>query len=483
MSNTYTSDAVSRLTKKWAPILEHTDATAKPIANDTAKRNLAMVLENQHRWFAENTSVAGVGFAQNQTSPFSGDTYAPGDSRLPKMVIPMIRRVFPELIANELVGVQAMAGPVGLAYALRFKYDGQSLGADGLDGQSFTRTAQPHWAAADGKELGYQRLDSRYTGTSAAELSGLAGTPQYIPGLTADGSAAAVGVDQGIAALTSMFENTGKVPQVTMGIEKVAVEARTRKLGATYSVELEQDLKSMTGLDVDSELTNAMSYEIQAEVDRELIIRMLQVCYNAGPSVGWSIWTPATADGRWVAERSRDFYNRLIIESQKIAVRNRRGSANFVVVTPRVAAILQSLPEFTIAPIEGSVDTQQAGVSKLGMIGPFKVYRDTRTEAQLQGPEAQRVNRLEYALLGYKGSQNHDTGLVFCPYIPVMVQRGQGPNDMNPRLMLMTRYGVVDNIFGAHLYYHVILVQGLNTLFDPATHAAPTGGNGGVVYF
>lgn len=483
MSN-YTANDVSRFTKRWMPLLEATDGV-KALTNDTQKRNMAMLIQNQHQWFTENTSTwggAASAFGAGAPGTDARDTYAPGDARLPKMVIPMIRRVFPELIANELVGVQAMSGPVGLAYALRFKYDGTQLGMDGLDGQSIVRggaTSGQNWSAS-GSELGYQKLDTRYTGQSAAELSGLSAGTEYVPGLSADAGAAAVATDMGIGALTSLFENSGRVPQVSLGVEKIAVEARTRKLGATYSVELEQDLKSMTGLDIDSELTNAMSYEIQAEVDREIIVRMLQVCYNAGAGVGWSIWTPATADGRWVAERSRDFYNRLIIESNKIAVRNRRGAANFVVVTPRVAAILQSLPEFTIAPVEGSVDTHQAGISKIGAIGPFKIYRDTRTEAQLQDV---RTARLEYALLGYKGSVNHDTGLVFCPYIPVMVQRGQGPNDMNPRLMLSTRYGVVDNIFGAHLYYHVILVQGLSQLFDPLTHTAPASGNGGVMYF
>ena len=139
----------------------------------------------------------------------------------------------------------------------------------------------------------------------------------------------------------------------------------------------------MNGINIDAEITNAMSYEIQAEIDREMLMRMIQASLTAGLGPGYSVWSPASADGRWLVERNRDFYQRLIIEANRIAVRNRRGSANFIVCTPRVAAILEMLPEFQWVPVQGDVNTQPVGIAKIGSIGGrFNVYRDTRTEVQ-----------------------------------------------------------------------------------------------------
>ena len=155
-----------------------------------------------------------------------------------------------------------------------------------------------------------------------------------------------------VSQILSAFEITGNIPQVEVKFEKTAVEAGTRRLGARWSVELEQDLKNMNGINIDAEITNAMSYEIQAEIDREMLMRMIQASLTAGLGPGYSVWSPASADGRWLVERNRDFYQRLIIEANRIAVRNRRGSANFIVCTPRVAAILEMLPEFQWVPVK-----------------------------------------------------------------------------------------------------------------------------------
>jgi hypothetical protein len=278
------------------------------------------------------------------------------------------------------------------------------------------------------------------------------------------------GVDQGVAKLLANYELTSSIPQMVVSFDKTAVEAGTRRLAARWSVELEQDLKNMNGIDIDTELTNAMSYELQAEIDREMLMRMIQVALNAGINSGFSIWSPASADGRWLAERNRDFYQKLIVEANRIAVRNRRGAANFVVATPRVCAILEMLPEFNGMPVNGSVNTQPVGIAKVGNLGGrFNVYRDTRTEAQFYNSD--RSTRVEYALLGYKGPEFYDTGIIYCPYIPVMVQRTIGPNDFSPRVGMLTRYGVVDHIFGANLYYHVVIVNGLGTAFTPGNQS------------
>ena len=453
----------SQLLEKWAPILNYTSDKVRPIEDEHARVTTAMLMENQERWcleeqgnysgnggsFGSGSSVGGI-YGPSSGNITSGDRYATGDARLPKVLIPMIRRTFPELITNEIVGVQPMSGPVGLAFALRYRYDNDSLGVNGLDGSAVGSTTLANDGTprvAGPNELGYQYLDTRFTGTSAGSLSG-------------NSDFAVQDTDQGVAAILSQFELSGNIPQVTVEFSKTAVEAGTRRLAARWSVELEQDLKNMNGLDIDSELTNAMSYEIQAEIDREMIIRMIQSALNAGPVNGYTFWYAQSADARWLGERNRDFYSKVIVEANRIAIRNRRGSANFIIATPRVCAILEMLPEFQWMPVNGNINTQPTGIAKVGTLGGrFTVYRDTRTDAQYLA--GQRSNPLEYALLGYKGSEYYDTGIVYCPYIPVMIQRTVGVNDFNPRVGLMTRYGVVDYIFGASLYYHVIIVKGL----------------------
>jgi len=482
-------DRADSLLEKWAPVLEYSSDSVAPIEDDHTRLNTAILLENQEKWCIEEANTAGNGGALGGgTSNFdvydpaavagskSGDRYATGDSRLPKVLIPMIRRTFPELITNEIVGVQPMSGPVGLAFALRYAYQSTTLGSgtDNNDGSGSSGGGGPGPGAKNytgaaglpGDELGYQLLDTRFTGTSSQDLSGATDYWSFAE------------QDKGVASVLSAFEITGNIPQVEVKFEKTAVEAGTRRLGARWSVELEQDLKNMNGIDIDAEITNAMSYEIQAEIDREMLMRMIQAAFGAGIGKGYSVWSPASADGRWMVERNRDFYQRLIIEANRIAVRNRRGAANFVVATPRVCAILEMLPEFQWVPVQGDVNTQPVGIAKVGSLGGrFSVYRDTRTEVQNDSAYTNSYTNqspttgIEYALLGYKGPEFYDTGIIYCPYIPVMVQRTIGPNDFAPRVGLLTRYGVVDNIFGADLYYHVVIVQGLGTAFTPASQS------------
>jgi hypothetical protein len=464
---------------KWRKVLDYSSDSIPAIRNEHVYKTTAMLLENQEQWcYQESNTAASGGVFGATTSIGNGiansDSYATGDARLPKILIPMIRRTFPELISNEIVGVQPMGGPVGLAFALRYAYQGDTLSDSSIDGKtsgggtgsSFGNQLKAAYDGSTGlpdTELGYQLLDTRFTGTSAGFLSG--NTEHWT---FAD-------QDRGIAELLSNYELTGKIPQIELKFEKTAVEAGTRRLATRWSVELEQDIKNMNGIDIDGELTNAMSYEIQAEIDREVVMRMIQTAFNAGAGAGFSIWSPVSADGRWTAERNLTFYQRLIIESGRMAARNRRGAANFVIATPRVCSILEMLPDFKVYEINGTVSTAGVGIAKVGTVGSrWTVYRDTRTEVQnssLYSPNyySGQTSGVEYALLGYKGSEYYDTGLIYCPYIPIMVQRTIGPNDFAPRVGLMTRYGIVNNIFGASLYYHLIIVKGLGTAFTPGS--------------
>jgi len=506
-TNYIDNNRAEQLLEKWSPVLDYTSDKVSPIENPHTRMNTAILLENQEEWClreansssggAFGTGAAVGGIAQGGSNAYgSGDDYATGDARLPKILIPMIRRTFPELITNEIVGVQPMSGPVGLAFALRYKYS-----ATGIDGTARTvGTGHGHYVEAEDQgstpstgvdiakggqqegELGHNYVGTEFTGASggatlkgdeAAGQGDQFGANHWIgSGGTRDSA------DLGFAAALSTFELEGAAtaPTVELSFEKTAVEAGTRRLNARWSVELEQDLKNMNGIDVDAELTNAMSYEIQAEIDREMIIRMIQAALTAGSAGnGYSKYLVSAADARWMGERNRDFYQKLIIEANRMAVKNRRGAANFVVATPSVCAILEMLPEFSWMTVNGNVNTQPVGVAKVGNVGGrFNVYRDTRTEAQYNLGATAAVDKIEYALLGYKGPEYYDTGIIYCPYIPVMVQRSIDPNSFYPKVGMLTRYGVVDHLFGASNYYHVVFVLGLGIQFASGASSAQT---------
>jgi hypothetical protein len=246
------------LLEKWAPVLDYSSDSIKAIGSDQTRLNTAILLENQEQYCiqeANNSGVFGGGQQAGFTpsSPNSKDSYAAGDARLPKILIPMIRRTFPELISNDIVGVQPMSGPVGLAFALRYAYQSQNLG-NGIDGSNATTgTGGNYPGNANGGtyagynsgstptgELGYQFLDTRFTGASSSSLVGRSGVWDF-----AD-------QDRGVAQILSAFEITGNIPQVEVKFEKTAVEAGTSRLGARWSVELEQDLKNINGIDIDA---------------------------------------------------------------------------------------------------------------------------------------------------------------------------------------------------------------------------------------
>ena len=479
-----------QLVEKWTPLLDATSKGLNGVEDAHTRLATAMILENEEKWcyqspearefestklLSEAIGSAGTGgvfTAYNGTvnageyggaqCPTNNDFYARGDARLPKILIPMIRRTFPELIANEIVGVQPMAGPIGIAFALRFKYDGNNLACWTPDGgcsmnPPISAGFGPYGFRSFGNESGYQLLNTAHTGTTAAGLSGLG-----VQGTATSGSSFdMVAADMGVAEILRNFECSTNLPQMSLCLEKTAVEAGKRWLAAKFSPDVEQDLQNMHGLDVEEEMINMMSYEIQAEIDRELIMRMVNIALKAGFCRGWSVWSPASADGRWQAERLTTLYAKIILEANRIAIRNRRGAANFIVATPTVIAMLEQMKNFNAYDINGTIDSQQVGVARVGILGNrFRVYRDTRTEAQFHA--GIRNQELNYLLLGYKGPEYYDTGIVYCPYIPVMIQKTIGPNDFSPRIGLSTRYGVIENLFGAENYYHVIIIKDLN---------------------
>lgn len=458
--------------KKWEPVL----SAAGGIANDQARMATAVVLENTQRDAMRSNRVlnesytggiasAGMGASAGSATggQHMGTTYDYGanDARIPSIVIPTIRRFFPELIAHEIFGVQPMNGPVGFAFAMRAKY-----GANGMGKAGGTDTK--------GVEIGYNQIDSRFTGTSGLteqQLSANFGAFGYgltVPGVgtttTSDsywqafaGSSNSYADGMGAALADAEWWKIGQdMPMAEFAMEKGIVEAKTRKLAAAWSLELGEDMMTMHGLNVDSEFVNILSYETKAEVDRQLIGEAVKAAVVGGSNY-CSTWSPVSADGRNQEERIGTLYTQILLKSQRIAILSRRGAGNFAVVSPTVAALCERLRDFSgffgVQQGASTVNTNVDGrIAKIGTLrqGAINCYRDTYAGG-------------DYILLGHKGPTPYDSGILYCPYIPFQVLRAQSQDDFSPRIGLRTRYGVLANLFGSANYYQFIKVEGLTS--------------------
>ena len=405
---------LEQITEKWKDFLD----SGTPIKRDKVRKSTAVMLENENNFLTgrldETTAWSGQGTAQHMDP--QGGGYST-NAEFQKMAIPMIRRTFPELIAHDIVGVQPLTGPVGLAFALRFVAD-QTYSGDNLYGTSMT-------------EVGYNNLDSTYSGSyelSAGEALG-----------SQDGSG--VGSEIGLGIGTGQH-----IKELSMTIEKKQVEAVTRKLRSRWSLEVAQDIKAMHGLDLEEEMMDVLSYEITAEIDRELINQIRTVAATNSYS---DTWDYTTADGRWEMEKYRNLYNMIIRKSNRIAIDTRRGAGNFVVASPSMCAALEALDSFTIAPVDGDLNTAVTGVARIGSIGGrMSVYRDTFATG-------------DDLIVGYKGPSEYDTGIVYLPYIQLMQMRATFEDSFNPAVGLMSRYAILSNIYGAKWYYIKITANNL----------------------
>ena len=393
------------LVTKWEAILSE----GNKIKRTKVQKSTALMLENQNSYLEEAVATQG----SLRGSGYSDSGY------FQQLAIPMVRRTFPELIAHDVVGVQPLTGPVGLAFALRYKASGE-------------------YDSVSNQELGYNHIDTSYSGSNFEGMVTSAGE-----GLGSD-SSGNVGLGIGSGA---------QIKEVNMTVEKAHVEAVTRKLRSRWSVEVAQDLKAMHGLDLEEEMLDILAYEITAEIDREIIDTINTVATTGtGSSSGWDFSTSASADGRWETEKYRTLYNKIIRKANQIAVNTRRGSGNFVIASPYVCAALECLSSFVIQPVAGDINTSVTGVSKVGSLdGRLAVYRDTFT-SHSEG---------DYCTVGYKGPSEYDAGIIYLPYIQLMVAKGTFENSLQPTVGLMSRYAIHSNIFGAKEYYQYILVENL----------------------
>lgn len=478
--------------KKWAPILE---AGESKITKMETKKALAQILENTAEEFEKKGLLTeATGMTQAQAlgqSPYekgnskgvlkgklgrekgAGDTGA--DFYLPNVIMPMLRRIFPSLIAHELVGVQALNGPVGYALAYRAKYG--TTGGLGLEGDGgYGKDANGNPA-----EIGFNPVDTRYTGVqdpkagltslTADANAGLISGDSEIPlettaaeeafkayaGKQGSSAWAGAGRELGAESEYARFSN-GTYPTVSFDFIKTMVEARTRKLGAGWSPELAEDMEAMHGFDVESEFVNMISYEIGAEIDRQIVTEMVKATITGGSITSWN---PAKADGLDQMGRLATLLTQITIEANQIALKTRRGHANFVITSPRVCALLEQLSLNKFVSIQNAKNEPSVPDSGVGALTKCGLINDGQ---QLLIRDTYAVG--EYVLMGYKGAHPADNGIVYCPYIPVQLQKVINPDTLTPVVGARTRYGIMNSVWDAKNYYHFIKISGLTSAYE-----------------
>jgi len=400
------------LQEKWAPVLDSKEAGS--IADQHKRRVTAVVLENQEIALQEAAAV-------NNSSGSGVDNWDP-------VLISLVRRATPNLLAFDLVGVQPMTGPTGLIFAMKSRYS-TAGGTEALFNEANTEFSGAAAGTAN---------DS--TDPFAGDTSDADAIDDYTPG---SGNTLATAEAQVAAA---------DIPQMAFSIDKTTVTAKSRALKAEYTTELAQDLKAVHGLSAETELANILSTEILAEMNREIIrtINVNSVTSTRGAAAGvWNMDVAADTDGRWSIEKFKGLVQAMEQEANQIAVSTRRGKGNWAIVSHGVAAALNAAGVMDTGM--GALGAQQMDSDVTGSLlagtinGSMKVYVD---------PYA----GVDYFTVGYKGANPYDAGMFFCPYVPLSMMKTIGENDFQPRIGFKTRYGMADNPFvtagaGANVYY------------------------------
>ena len=421
--------SVENLLKKWAPVLDHGDLAA---IKDSHKRSVtAQLLENQERACREDAQ--GSGGYRNQTSLLSeaapanamgASSSVAGDGAIDiydPVLISLVRRSAPNLIAYDICGVQPMTGPTGLIFAMRSRYATQG-GTEALFNEANT--------AFSSAGSGYTTQSQ--TGSSPADLSG--GT-EYTRG-TGMTTAQAEALGDGTSG--NAFQ------EMAFSIEKIAVTAKSRALKAEYTMELAQDLKAVHGLDAEQELANILSTEILAEINRE-VVRTINLTATVGAQE--NVTTAGTfnldvdANGRWSVEKFKGLMFQLERESNAIAKATRRGKGNILICSSDVASALQmaGVLDYTPALASNNLQVDDTGNTFAGVLnGRIKVYID---------PYFAATSGTHYATIGYKDTSAFDAGLFYCPYVPLQMVRAVGQDTFQPKIGFKTRYGMVANPF------------------------------------
>jgi hypothetical protein len=424
--------------KKWAPILEHADL---PAIKDAHRRSVtAVVLENTEKALRE-ASAHGQFQTLTETEsllPFNkmaGSSSTAGSGAIDTfdpVLISLVRRAMPNLIAYDIAGTQPMTGPTGLIFAMRSRYANSSNTQDGNE-TFYNEVNTAFSSVVSGANTFGQKFVGTFPGDS--NTSGLSAVNTYNTGSgMSTAQAEALGTDSNSA-----------FAQMAFSIEKVTVTAKSRALKAEYTMELAQDLKAIHGLDAETELANILSAEILAEINRE-VVRTINITAVAGAQD--NVTTAGVFDldtdsnGRWSVEKFKGLMFQLEREANQIAKQTRRGKGNIVICSSDVASALQMAGVLDYAPALNSNNLQvdDTGNTFAGVLnGRLKVYID---------PYAIGGN---YLTVGYKGSSAFDAGLFYCPYVPLQMVRAVDQSSFQPKIGFKTRYGMVANPFAQGL--------------------------------
>ena len=409
-------ETYDRLVEKWSPVLN--ESSAGDISDAHRKAVTAVVLENTEKALREERSQANFLSEASPATSAGNSSVANWDP----VLISLVRRAMPNMMAYDVCGVQPMAGPTGLIFAMKSRYGTGTTGAT---------------------EALFNEADTTYAGDSSATQS--AG-PSGLAGLTDSNSDSSIDNDRGSnptfggGTTTAEAELSGAFRNMGFTIEKQTVTAKSRALKAEYSLELAQDLKAIHGLDAETELSNILSTEILAEINRE-VIRTIngQAKTGAGTAntaINGIFDLSTDADGRWSVEKFKGLHVQLDREANTIAKETRRGKGNFIICSSDVASALAAAGTLDYAPaLSTSLNVDDTGNTFAGVInGRMRVYIDPYATA-------------DYITVGYKGTNPYDAGVFYCPYVPLTMVRAVGENDFQPKIGFKTRYGMAANPF------------------------------------
>ena len=434
---------------KWAPVLDHDGLSA---IKDQHRRSVtAVVLENTERALRESgahgayqtlteSPTAGSVIPSNLMGGSSSSAGAGGIDTFDPVLISLVRRAMPNLMAYDICGVQPMTGPTGLIFAMRSKYTDQGNGtsassfAGSQDNETFYNEVNTAFSTVVANKTGF---GNTFTGTipGATNTTPLTACTQYNTGS---------GMSTAQAEALGTYQNSD-FAQMAFSIEKVTVTAQSRALKAEYSMELAQDLKAIHGLDAETELANILSAEILAEINREVVrtINITAVQGAADNTTTAGVFDLDTdSNGRWSVEKFKGLMFQLEREANQIAKQTRRGKGNIVICSSDVASALQmaGVLDYTPALNSNNLQVDDTGNTFAGVLnGRLRVYID---------PYATGGN---YLVVGYKGSSAFDAGLFYCPYVPLQMVRAVDPSSFQPKIGFKTRYGMVANPFAEGL--------------------------------
>jgi hypothetical protein len=465
------------LTEKWNPVLKH---DALPAIGDEWKSKVtAVLLENQEQslrdqYLTEMQTGNDIGSAVASTAQGGLRGYDP-------ILISLVRRAMPNLMAYDICGVQPMTAPTGLIFAMRAKYGDNNVNS-GVSNEAQFQEPDPRFSGVSGASAGFTAAGGTSPSAIGVNPTSSSGTPAY-PNVGNFGPAKRQGnFDSMRAMLTSQGEGvsftgvgaTDALNKMSFTIDRVAVAAQTRALSAGYTVELAQDLKAVHGLDAEAELANLLSTEILAEINREIVRSIYWVARQG--SVQTDITTPGTynldldSDGRWSAERFRGLVFQIERECNAIAKETRRGKGNFVIVSSDVASALAMSGFLNLSPaLNTQLAVDDTGSTFAGLLnGKLRVYIDPYSQLGVN-----------FFCAGYKGESPYDAGIFYCPYVPLQMMRAIDPGTFQPRIAFKTRYGMVANPYvlkndgtpygsdfstqaGANQYYRLTAVTGLH---------------------